>query len=91
MTSVRRFLWNVGAPARLLLVAAIRTYQLTLSRWLGGQCRFFPTCSRYAEEAIRIARSDERRAPRNTTRVALQPIRSWRAGPGASATFAEPV
>jgi uncharacterized protein len=53
MTSVRRFLWNAGAPARLLLIAAIRTYQLTLSRWLGGQCRFFPTCSRYAEEAIR--------------------------------------
>ncbi len=53
MTSIRRVLWNVGAPARLLLVAAIRTYQLTLSGWLGGQCRFSPTCSRYAEEAIR--------------------------------------
>ena len=53
MTSVRRFLWNAGAPARLLLVAAIHTYQLTLSGWLGGQCRFSPTCSRYAEQAIR--------------------------------------
>ena len=53
MTSIRRVLWNVGAPARLLLVAAIRAYQLTLSGWLGGQCRFSPTCSRYAEEAIR--------------------------------------
>ncbi|MGH2641101.1 MAG: membrane protein insertion efficiency factor YidD [Actinomycetota bacterium] len=53
MTSVRRILWNAGAPARMLLVAAIRTYQLTLSGWLGGQCRFSPTCSRYAEEAIR--------------------------------------
>jgi uncharacterized protein len=53
MTSVRRVLWHVGAPARLVLVAAIRTYRLTLSGWLGGQCRFSPTCSRYAEEAIR--------------------------------------
>jgi uncharacterized protein len=53
MTSVRRVLWNAGAPARLLLVAAIRIYQLTLSRWLGGQCRFSPTCSQYALEAIR--------------------------------------
>jgi uncharacterized protein len=49
----RRVLWNAGAPARLVLLAAIRTYQLTLSAWLGGQCRFSPTCSRYAEEAIR--------------------------------------
>ncbi len=53
MTSFRRVLWNAGAPARLVLLAAIRTYQLTLSAWLGGQCRFSPTCSRYAEEAIR--------------------------------------
>ncbi len=53
MTYIRRVLWNVGAPARLVLLAAIRIYQLTLSGWLGGQCRFSPTCSRYAQEAIR--------------------------------------
>jgi uncharacterized protein len=53
MTSVRRVLWNAGAPARLVLLAGIRIYQLTLSGWLGGQCRFSPTCSRYAEGAIR--------------------------------------
>ena len=43
----------LGAPARLALVGLIRLYRVTLSGWLGGQCRFYPTCSHYAEAAIR--------------------------------------
>jgi putative membrane protein insertion efficiency factor len=53
VTLARRILWYAGAPARAVLVGTIRLYQLTLSGWLGGQCRFSPTCSRYALDAIR--------------------------------------
>ncbi len=31
---------------------AIRFYQLTLSAILGRRCRYLPTCSEYADEAI---------------------------------------
>lgn len=36
-----------------LLIALVRVYQLTLSPFLGGSCRFLPTCSNYAIEALR--------------------------------------
>jgi putative membrane protein insertion efficiency factor len=35
------------------LIGLVRLYQVTLSPLLGGQCRFHPTCSRYAIEALR--------------------------------------
>lgn len=35
------------------LVGLIRAYQLSLSSILGRRCRFLPTCSDYAQEAIR--------------------------------------
>jgi putative membrane protein insertion efficiency factor len=38
-------------PRRLLL-ALIRAYQFVLSPWIGGACRYWPTCSEYAHEAI---------------------------------------
>ncbi|HEX5937920.1 MAG TPA: membrane protein insertion efficiency factor YidD [Actinomycetota bacterium] len=50
----REFGWTLGAPARTLLLGAIGLYRATLSGWLGGQCRFHPSCSHYAEGAIRI-------------------------------------
>lgn len=30
----------------------IRCYRYIASPWLGNQCRFYPSCSHYAEEAI---------------------------------------
>jgi putative membrane protein insertion efficiency factor len=35
-----------------VLVLGIRGYQIALSPWLGGACRFAPTCSEYARLAL---------------------------------------
>ncbi len=37
---------------RQLLIAIVKAYRLLLSPWLGNGCRFEPTCSRYAIEAL---------------------------------------
>lgn len=37
---------------RTLLLAGIRTYRYLLSPWLGQHCRFTPSCSAYALEAV---------------------------------------
>lgn len=35
-----------------LLILPIRIYQFLLSPWLGNHCRFHPSCSHYAVEAL---------------------------------------
>lgn len=35
-----------------VLIGAISLYQLVLSPFVGGQCRFAPSCSNYAKQAI---------------------------------------
>ena len=37
-----------------MLVALVKSYQLALSPFFGQQCRFTPTCSQYAIEALQI-------------------------------------
>ncbi len=37
-----------------LLTVLIRGYQLLISPVLGNHCRFYPSCSHYALEAIRV-------------------------------------
>ncbi|MDG4561359.1 MAG: membrane protein insertion efficiency factor YidD [Candidatus Competibacter sp.] len=37
---------------RAILIVLIRGYQLLLSPLLGNHCRFYPSCSQYACEAI---------------------------------------
>ena len=37
---------------KTLLLALIRVYQYTLRPLLGASCRFYPSCSDYAREAL---------------------------------------
>jgi uncharacterized protein len=42
---------RAGLAARAA-IGLIRSYQVALSPWLGANCRYLPTCSAYAIEAI---------------------------------------
>lgn len=37
---------------REILMGLVGAYQLVLSPYIGGQCRFHPTCSEYMREAL---------------------------------------
>ena len=39
---------------RKLLIGLIQLYRYTLSPFIGQHCRYTPTCSQYAIEAIRL-------------------------------------
>jgi putative membrane protein insertion efficiency factor len=39
---------------KTVLLLLIRAYQLGISPYLGQRCRFYPSCSSYAIEAIRL-------------------------------------
>jgi len=38
---------------KTLLVLLVRGYQIVLSPWIGQSCRFTPTCSNYAIDALK--------------------------------------
>jgi putative membrane protein insertion efficiency factor len=42
------------SPLARILLGAVYAYRVTLSPLMGGHCRFHPTCSAYALEAIRL-------------------------------------
>ena len=39
-------------PVSFLLIALVRLYKAMFSRFLGGHCKFVPTCSTYFIEAV---------------------------------------
>ena len=42
----------VRRMAVLAIVTVVRFYQMAISPWLGPRCRFDPTCSEYAIQAV---------------------------------------
>ncbi len=42
------------SPAARALSLPVRAYRLLLSPWVGYNCRYYPTCSAYALEALRL-------------------------------------
>jgi putative membrane protein insertion efficiency factor len=60
-----------------LLVLLVRGYQRALSPLLGDRCKYHPTCSQYAVDALR-----EHGALRGTVLAAWRVLRCnpWRAG-----------
>lgn len=55
MMKVVRYIWNnvIKAAIAGVFLLLVRAYQLLLSPMLGASCRYTPTCSQYAIEAIR--------------------------------------
>jgi putative membrane protein insertion efficiency factor len=51
--SRRSTLWALGAPVRFVLLALIGLYRVSVGQLTGGRCRFHPSCSAYAQQAIR--------------------------------------
>ena len=51
--SARDLAWQAGTPARWLAIGMIRGYRMVFAGSFGGHCRFYPSCSHYAEDAIR--------------------------------------
>ena len=58
----------VGRAVRTSLVLAIRGYQVAISPLLPPACRYYPTCSHYAVEAL------ERHGPVRGSWLALRRI-----------------
>ena len=45
---------SVNHRLKQWLIGLIRVYQIVLSSWLGPSCRFAPSCSEFALEALEI-------------------------------------
>jgi putative membrane protein insertion efficiency factor len=44
---------KTGDTMQKIIISLIRAYQYLLSPFFGAHCRYYPTCSSYAVEAVR--------------------------------------
>lgn len=80
------------SPMARLLALPVRAYRLVLSPWIAPSCRFHPTCSAYALEALRrhgalrggwlTLRRVARCHPWGGSGIDRVPGRGWKAGHG---------
>lgn len=49
---LRPFIQSVRSAFTRGVIFLIKMYRILLGAFLGGQCRFYPSCSHYAEQAI---------------------------------------
>ena len=51
---VRQAVAALSKVSILMVVSLIRVYQYAISPLLGPRCRFYPSCSQYAIDAVRM-------------------------------------
>jgi len=77
-----------GQMTRVLslpLLAVLWLYRKLISPALPPACRYYPSCSQYAQEAVRVHGPNRRPLPRPQTPAPLPPVGRGRARPRAAA------
>jgi len=55
MNVIQRVSWGtVGRVPAMLAIALIKVYQRVISPWTASSCRYYPSCSAYAVQALSV-------------------------------------